>query len=111
MSASVTSFKIKMMNAKTGKHCIINEFTRERLAARGGQRLNSPDVLDKLGEFFFRHGPPEHVRSLKGLDVVGTALREWLARLETKTLYIELGSTWAEAEKALGELFLADGVL
>ena len=43
--------------------CIIDEFTRECLAIRVEQRLNSRDVLDELGALFVRRGPPEHIRS------------------------------------------------
>ena len=74
--------------------CIIDEFTRECLAIRVERRLNSRDVLDELGELFVRHGPPEHVRSDNGPEFIATALREWLERLGTKTLYIEPGSPW-----------------
>ena len=78
--------------------CIIDEFTRECLAIRVERRLNSRDVLDELRELFVRHGPPEHIRSDNGPEFIATALREWLGRLGTKTLYIEPGSPWAEAE-------------
>ena len=74
--------------------CIIDEFTRECLAIRVERRLNSRDVLDELGELFVRHGPPEHIRSDNGPEFIATALREWLGRLGTKTLYIEPGSPW-----------------
>ena len=74
--------------------CIIDEFTRECLAIRAERRLNSRDVLDELGELFVRHGPPEHIRSDNGPEFIATALREWLGRLGTKTLYIEPGSPW-----------------
>ena len=78
--------------------CIIDEFTRECLAIRVERRLNARDVLDELGELFVRHGPPEHIRSDNGPEFIATALREWLGLLGTKTLYIEPGSPWAEAE-------------
>ena len=74
--------------------CIIDEFTRECLAIRVERRLNSRDVLDELGKLFVRHGPPEHIRSDNGPEFIATALREWLERLGTKTLYIEPGSPW-----------------
>jgi len=74
--------------------CIIDEFTRECLAIRVERRLNSRDVLDELGELFVRHGSPEHIRSDNGPEFIATALREWLGRLGTKTLYIEPGSPW-----------------
>ena len=86
--------------------CITDEFTRECHAIRVERRLNSRDVLDELGELFVGHGPPEHIRSDNGPEFIATALREWLGRLGTKTLYIEPGSPWAEAEqKRLGASF------
>lgn len=74
--------------------CIIDEFTRECLAIRVERKLNSRDVLDELGELFVRHGPPEHIRSDNGPEFIAIALREWLGRLEVKTLFIEPGSPW-----------------
>ena len=74
--------------------CIIDEYTRKCLAIRVERKLNSRDVLDELGELFVRHGPPEHIRSDNGPEFIATALREWLKRLEVKTLFIEPGSPW-----------------
>ena len=67
--------------------------------------------MDELGELFVRHGPPEHIRADNGPEFIATALREWLGRLGTKTLYMEPGSPWAEAaQKRLWEsLFLPMG--
>src|SRR3954447_18835219 len=39
-------------------------------------------------------GVPEHVRCDNGPEMIAKALREWLARLGTKPLYIEPGSPW-----------------
>jgi putative transposase len=39
-------------------------------------------------------GIPEHVRCDNGPEMVAKAMREWLAQLGTKTLYIEPGSLW-----------------
>ena len=73
---------------------IIDEFTRESLAIHIKRKLNSQDVLHVLGKLFLRHGPPEHVRSDNGPEFVADAVREWLGRLDVKTLYIEPGSPW-----------------
>ena len=77
--------------------CIIDEFTRECLAVRVDRKLNSRDVLDELGRLFVRHGPPEHIRSDNGPEFIAIALRDWLARLEVKTLFIEPGSPWGSS--------------
>ncbi|MEP1142411.1 MAG: IS3 family transposase [Henriciella sp.] len=74
--------------------CVIDEFTRECLAIRVERKLNSRDVLDTLGELFVEHGPPEHIRSDNGPEFIATALREWLEKLNVRTLYIEPGSPW-----------------
>jgi transposase InsO family protein len=73
---------------------IIDEFTRESLAIHIRRKLNSQDVLHVLGKLFLRHGPPEHIRSDNGPEFVADAVREWLGRLNVKTLYIEPGSPW-----------------
>lgn len=74
--------------------CVIDEYTRECLAVRVERQLNSRDVIDTLGELFVTHGPPEHIRSDNGPEFIAIALREWLGKLNVKTLYIEPGSPW-----------------
>src|SRR3712207_7643880 len=39
-------------------------------------------------------GVPEHVRCDNGPEMIAQALRAWLAKLGTKTLYIAPGSPW-----------------
>ena len=39
-------------------------------------------------------GIPEHVRCDNGPEMVAKALRQWLVKLGTRTLYIEPGSPW-----------------
>ncbi len=74
--------------------CVIDEFTRECLAIHVKRKLNSQDVLHVLGKLFLQYGPPEHIRSDNGSEFVAEAVREWLGRLQVKTLYIEPGSPW-----------------
>ncbi len=73
---------------------VIDEFSRESLAIHVDRKLNSQDVLHVLGKLFVRHGPPEHIRSDNGPEFVARAVRDWLARLQVKTLYITPGSPW-----------------
>ena len=73
---------------------ILDEYTRECLAARVGRRLTSQHVLDELYWLFVTRGVPEHIRSDNGTEFVAKAVRDWLARLKVKTLYIEPGSPW-----------------
>lgn len=74
--------------------CVIDEYSRECLAIRVERRLNSTRVLETLADLFLEHGAPEHIRSDNGPEFIATALRDWLTRLDVKTLYIEPGSPW-----------------
>lgn len=74
--------------------CVIDEYSRECLAIRVERKLNSKLVLETLADLFIEHGPPEHIRSDNGPEFIATALREWLGRLDVKTLYIAPGSPW-----------------
>ena len=73
---------------------IMDEFTRECLAIKVARRLRSKDVLEALGELFLKRGIPAHIRSDNGSEFVAIELREWLHRMDVKTLYIEPGSPW-----------------
>jgi len=73
---------------------VIDEFSRTCLAISVERRLNSSNVLDVLADLFVEHGPPEHIRSDNGPEFIAKAVREWLAQIGVKTLYIEPGSPW-----------------
>jgi len=73
---------------------IIDEYTRECLAIDVARHLRSDDVLYRLTELFVDRGPPDHIRSDNGAEFTAKAVREWLARVGVKTLYIEPGSPW-----------------
>ena len=73
---------------------VIDEHSRECLAIRTERRQNQETVLETLSDLFLLHGPPEHLRSDNGAEFTATAVREWLERLEVKTLFIEPGSPW-----------------
>ena len=73
---------------------VIDEYTRECLAISVDRRLGSHDVLATLTELFVQHGPPEHIRSDNGPEFCATTVKEWLKRLQVKTLFIEPGSPW-----------------
>ena len=74
--------------------CVIDEYTRECLAIHVRRKLNSQDVLHVLGKLFVSHGPPQHIRSDNGPEFIAQAVRDWLGKLDVKTLYIEPGSPW-----------------
>jgi putative transposase len=71
---------------------VIDEFTREYLALPTARRLRSDYVLACLTDLFTRHGPPDHIRSDNGPEFVATAVREWLAKVGVKILYITPGN-------------------
>ena len=71
---------------------VIDEHTRQCSAIEVDRRLNAQRVLDTLADLFVAHGPPEHIRSDNGPELIATALRNWLTRLSVNTLYIEPGT-------------------
>ncbi|MCG8466781.1 MAG: IS3 family transposase [Gemmatimonadetes bacterium] len=73
---------------------VLDEFSRRCLALRVGRRFASEDVIDTMRTLFERHGPPTHVRSDNGPEMIATELRKWLVRRGTGTLFIEPGSPW-----------------
>ena len=73
---------------------VIDEYTRECLAIRVGRRIRSTDVIVVLAELMVTRGVPEHIRSDNGPEFTAKAVREWLERVGSKTLYIEPGSPW-----------------
>ena len=73
---------------------LIDEHTRECLALRVARRINAFGVIETLADAMLERGVPEHVRCDNGPEMVAKALRQWLAKLGTRTLYIEPGSPW-----------------
>lgn len=73
---------------------IVDEHTRECLSIDVARRLTSEDVLERLSDLFVRRGVPDYIRSDNGPEFTATRVREWLARVQVKTLFIEPGSPW-----------------
>lgn len=73
---------------------ILDEYTRECLAIDVKRRMDHRSVLDRLAELFLHKGVPDYIRSDNGSEFTATAVRDWLARLNVKTAYIEPGSPW-----------------
>ena len=73
---------------------IIDEYTRECLAIDVGRQLRSDDVQERLTHLFIDRGVPDYIRSDNGAEFTAKRVREWLANLDVKTLYIEPGSPW-----------------
>jgi transposase InsO family protein len=51
-------------------------------------------VLERLEPLFVSRGKTEFIRSDNGAEFTAKAVREWLARVNVKTLYIAPGSPW-----------------
>ncbi len=73
---------------------ILDEYTRECLAMRVNRHISSQDVIDQLYELFLLRGVPEHIRSDNNPEFTAKRVRDWLAELGVKTLFIEPGSPW-----------------
>ena len=73
---------------------IVDEFTREALAIVVARKLTADDVLAALTDLFITRGCPDHLRSDNGPEFCAKIVREWLAWLEVRTLFIEPGSPW-----------------
>jgi len=73
---------------------LIDEFTRECLAIRVARRINSLGVIETMADVMLMRGVPEHIRSDNGPEMTAKVVRNWLAQVGSKTLYIEPGSPW-----------------
>ena len=73
---------------------VVDEYTRECLAIEVARRLTSQEVLAVLADLFVRRGPPTYIRSDNGSEFAARAVRQWLARVDVQTLFIEPGSPW-----------------
>jgi transposase InsO family protein len=73
---------------------IVDEFTRECLAIDVARKLSSEEVLERLSDLFIRRGVPDYVRSDNGPEFTAKRVKDWLERVEVKTLFIEPGSPW-----------------
>ena len=73
---------------------IVDEYTRESLAIDVARKLNSDNVLERLGWLFVHRGIPGHIRSDNGPEFTAQAVRDWLGRVGIGTLFIEPGSPW-----------------
>ena len=73
---------------------ILDEYTRECLAILVARQISSNDVIDQLFHLFVFRGIPAHIRSDNGPEFTAKAVRDWLAQLGVKTLFIEPSSPW-----------------
>jgi hypothetical protein len=73
---------------------VIDEFTRECLAAKVVRSLTHKKVLAVLTQLFCERGMPVHLRSDNGPEVTGKKGCIWLSGLKVKPLFIEPGNPW-----------------
>jgi len=64
------------------------------LAIKVKRYVKSQDVIEGLAELFVGRGTHDHIRSDNGLEFTAQAVREWLGRVDVKTLSIGPGSPW-----------------
>ena len=73
---------------------LIDEYTKEALAVYPARRIRANDVIDLFADVMVERGVPEYIRSDNGPEMIAKVLRNWLARVGTKTAYIMPGSPW-----------------
>ena len=73
---------------------IVDEYTRECLALEAERSITAEQVLDVIKDLFVVRGVPAHIRSDNGPEFIAKVIRDWLAKAEVKTLYIEPGAPW-----------------
>ena len=64
---------------------LIDEYTRECLAIRVARRINSFGVIEALSDVMLHRGIPDHIRSDNGPEMTAKVVRDWLARIGSKT--------------------------
>lgn len=77
--------------------CVVDEYTRECLLILVARRITKAEVLAAMERLIGERGIPEHLRSDNGPEFVARAIREWLAEVGVRTLYITPGSPWENA--------------
>jgi putative transposase len=73
---------------------IIDEYTREFLAAMVALKIKNKDIIDTLFNLFIYRGIPEYIHSDNGPEFTASAVRKWLNQLGVKTFFIERGKPW-----------------
>lgn len=76
---------------------IVDEYTRECLTIEVERGMDAEAVVSTLEYLFEIRGEPEYIRSDNGSEFIAEAVKGWLARRGSKTLYIEPGSPWENA--------------
>jgi putative transposase len=93
-AASVVRWSQRQRQTGSAAAKPIDEFTRECLAIRVARRIDSLGVLETMADVMVTRGVPEHIRSDNGAEMTVKIVRQWLASVGAKTLYIAPGSPW-----------------
>ncbi len=85
---------------------ILDEYTRECLAIRVADKMDSEDVKKVLQEIVAQRGAPWYIRSDNGSEFIAEHLQAWLKTKSIMPLYIEPGCPWQNgyAESFNGKL-------
>lgn len=54
-------------------------------------------IIETLADLMFVDGTPRHTRSDNGPELAAKAVRVWLHRIESKTVFVELSRPWENA--------------
>lgn len=73
---------------------VIDEYTRECLALEVARRFTSDDFIELLTELLAIRGTPQFIRSDNGPEFIASRVRDFLAKIDVGTSYIEPGSPW-----------------
>jgi putative transposase len=73
---------------------VVDEFSREYLAVRAGRSITSQDVIEVLDYLSLKRGMAEYIRSDNGPEFIAKAIKEWLDKQGTKSIFINPGSPW-----------------
>lgn len=76
---------------------LIDEYTRQCLAIHPAWSIRAKDVIDVVTQAMKSYGQPEHLRSDNGPEFIAYAIKDWLADLNIRTIYITPGSPWEQA--------------
>lgn len=94
----VWSYDFMMTRTRDGRPLrllnLIDEYSRECLSIDVARRLTAEDALERLTHLFVLRGVPAYIRSDNGSEFTAREVRQWLAQVGVKTLYIEPGSPW-----------------
>jgi putative transposase len=76
---------------------LIDEYTLQCLAIYPAWSIRANDVIEVVTDAMKNYGQPEHLRSDNGHEFIAYAIKDWLADLHVRTIYITYGSPWEQA--------------